>query len=132
MTGRIIVCGSRGWTDRERIADTLNSQVLERGYRFPEPVIVHGAAPGADRIADEEAGKAGLTTEPHDYRPFIGKKDDNGRIISAKRAPLERNKYMAALGGDVCLAFWDGRSTGTAHMIEQARLRGIPVHIVEV
>jgi YspA, cpYpsA-related SLOG family len=120
VTVRVIVCGSRGWHDRERIADRLNALVLERGYCFPDPLIVHGAARGADRIAGEEAGKAGLLVEAH---PADWERH-------GKRAGLIRNEEMAARGADICLAFWDGRSTGTRHMMDTAARHGIDVRIV--
>ena len=109
------MCGSRRWSDRKAIIDRLAD--------LPDPgsvTIVHGNAQGADRIAHQEAQKLGLLVEPHPA--------DWGGL--GKRAGLVRNTLMAALGADLCIAFWDGRSTGTAHMIEQARSRGIPVEIV--
>jgi hypothetical protein len=120
LSARVIVCGSRRWHDRTVIADTLNALVLEHDWRFPDPVIVHGAARGADRLAEDEAGKAGLLTEAHpaDW-------DAHG-----KRAGVLRNEHMASLGADLCVAFWDGQSTGTAHMMRTAEAHGIPVRIV--
>lgn len=114
---RVIVCGSRRWTDRKAIADRLADLVLEHAPDYP--VIVHGAARGADRIAEDEAGKAGLVTEPHpaDW-------DRHG-----KRAGVIRNEEMAALGANLCIAFWDGQSTGTADMLERARKHGIPTEV---
>jgi hypothetical protein len=114
---RVIICGSRKWTDRERIADRL----------FDLPVtstIVHGAAKGADQIAHQEAQKLGLNVESHPYQPFIT------AFISAKRAPLIRNEHMASLGADLCIAFWDGQSKGTAHMVDCAETYGIPLELV--
>src|SRR5574337_486757 len=111
---RVIVCGSRRWHDRQRIADRL-------GDLPPDSVIVHGGARGADRSAEQEAQKWGLLVEAH-----LPRYDLHG----AKRAPLIRNIDMAELGADLCIAFWDGRSTGTAHMIEKAREQGIPVERV--
>lgn len=116
---RVIVCGSRRWRDRKRIIDRLAD--------LPDPgsvTIVHGGAGGVDHIAHQEAQKLGLLVEEHDYRPFIGPD------CAPKRAPLKRNEHMAALGADLCIAFWDGRSTGTAHMMGEARKRGIPVEVV--
>jgi len=114
---RVIVCGSRSWTDREKIADRL--------FELPPgSTIVHGAAGGADHIAHQEAQKLGHYPEPHPYRDFISD------TVSAKRAPLERNKYMASLGADLCIAFWDGRSTGTMHMVDQADEAGIELDLV--
>jgi hypothetical protein len=115
---RVIVCGSRHWHDRDRISDYLYDLVIKHGGDI---TIVHGGAKGADRIAHQEARKAGLLVEEHP--PAYD-------IHSAKRAPLIRNEQMAALGADLCVAFWDGRSTGTAHMMTQARERGIPVEVV--
>lgn len=110
---RVIVCGSRRWHDRPAISERL-------GELDPGAVIVHGNAQGADRIAADEAGKWGMLVEPHPA-------DWNRH---GKRAGLIRNEEMAELGADLCIAFWDGSSTGTAHMIEEARRHGIPVEIV--
>ena len=112
---RVIVCGSRHWRDRKMIIDRLCD--------LPgDTTIVHGGAQGADKIAGQEAEKLGLLVEVHkpDYERW-----------SKKRAPLERNERMAELGADLCIAFWDGRSTGTTHMIGQARERRIPVEVIQ-
>jgi len=109
---RVIVCGSRGWNDRQRIADRL--------FDLPsDSVIVHGAAKGADRIAQQEAEKLGLLIEPHpaEWSTY------------GKRAGHIRNEQMAVLGADLCIAFWDGSSSGTMDMMEQATQYGIPIEI---
>jgi len=117
---RVIVCGSRNWTDRVRIADRLYDLALT----VDEPLgctIVEGEAPGADRIARQEGEKLGFLIEPHDYRPFISP------TCSPKRAPLERNTHMASLGAEFCIAFWKDNSSGTADMVRKAGDAGIPV-----
>lgn len=113
MSFRVIVCGSRRWHDRQRIADRL-------GDLPGDTTIVHGGAQGADRLAMQEAQKWGLLVEEH--RAEWG--------TYGKRAGLLRNTHMAVLGANLCIAFWDGRSTGTQHMIDQARERGIPVEVI--
>jgi hypothetical protein len=110
---RVIVCGSRRWHDRDRIASRLAD--------LPgHATIVHGAARGADRIAGQEAEKLGLLVEPHpaDW-------DAHG-----KSAGFVRNREMARLGAELCIAFWDGLSTGTGHMMKTAREAEIPVEVV--
>ena len=112
---RVIVCGSRRWRDRAAIERRL--------FELPDPgsvTIVHGGAQGADRICEQEAQKAGLLIEVHPA--------DWGSL--GKRAGLIRNELMASKGADLCIAFWDGRSTGTAHMMETARRYGIPVEVI--
>jgi len=116
---RVIVCGSRRWTDRKKIADRL----------FDLPVtstIVVGYNPdrdtpkGADRLAYQEAQKLGLTVEPHpaDWERY------------GKRAGFVRNQEMVSLGAGLCLAFWDGLSNGTKDTIDRARAAGIKVEII--
>jgi hypothetical protein len=104
---RVIVCGSREWTDRALIHDTL-AALTEHAGRV---VIVHGAARGADRIAGEEARALGLDVEEH---PADWRRD-------GRRAGLFRNARMLSLGCSRVIAFWDGYSRGTEHMMRIAR-----------
>jgi SLOG family YspA-like protein len=118
-TNRVIVCGSRNWHDRERISDVLADAAVSLGTCWL--TIVHGNARGADRIAEQEAQKHGFFIESHpaDWDAY------------GKQAGLLRNADMARAGADLCIAFWDGRSTGTKHMIDEAQREGIPVWVVE-
>lgn len=112
---RVIVCGTRDWHHRQVIQDRLARLPAE-----DDTIVVHGAARGADRIAEQEAQKLGLLVEAHpaDWDRW------------GKRAGFVRNDYMASLGADLCIAFWDGRSAGTKMMIDLAHQYGIPVEIV--
>lgn len=110
---RIIVCGSRTWADEAAIRERLHGLP-------PESTIVHGNAPGADRMAAKVAHVLGLEVERHDAQWGT----------YGKQAGIIRNREMAALGADACFAFWDGVSRGTAHMIREARQRGIPTHVI--
>lgn len=111
---RVIVCGSRNWRNRLMISNRLAKLPGE------DTIVVHGNAKGADRIAHDEANKLGLLTEPHpaDWQRY------------RNRAGIIRNEEMAALGADLCIAFWDGSSNGTAHMMAAADAHGIPVEII--
>lgn len=108
---RVIVCGSRSWTDRGRIQERLAQ--LPRGA-----VVVHGCARGADRLAGDAAHTLGLTVEEHPAHWSQG-----------RFAGIVRNEKMADLGADLCIAFWDGLSTGTKHMVDTAWDRGIEVEL---
>lgn len=89
---RILITGSRGWTDWQTIEQAIQA---ERNWN-EVAVIVHGACPtGADDLADRVAANLGLARECHpaDW-------DQHGRSAG----PI-RNQEMVALGADVCLAF---------------------------
>lgn len=124
---RVIVCGPRTWTDRKRIADRFFDLGLETENL--SCTIVHGQARGADRIAGQEAAKLGFIVEPHP-----AKWEEHGSDCSCppgkpvcKVAGPRRNRLMASLGADLCIAFWDGMSTGTKDMVNVAKAHGIPV-----
>ncbi|MBI1964507.1 MAG: DUF2493 domain-containing protein [Candidatus Rokubacteria bacterium] len=63
---RVLVCGSRGWTDYDAILRRLAQ--IEEG----RPTIVHGAAGGADTMADRAAKTLKLTVEryPADWAAY--------------------------------------------------------------
>ena len=107
---RIIVCGSRGYQNRERVWQVLDEYVDD------DPTIVTGACgTGADRFAIEAGYGLGLEVETH---PAEWDKYGNAA------GPI-RNRYMGALGAELLIAFGEGR--GTNHMVSVAESREIPV-----
>ena len=82
--------------------------------------IISGVALGTDALAIDYAGKYKLT-----------------KILfpaNWKRYPLVagflRNEDMLSVATHL-VAFWDGKSSGTHHMIEIAKEKGIPVWVVK-
>lgn len=53
----VLICGDRHWDDRKAIAELI-------AQFSPDTVVIHGAANGADTIAEEEAKKRGLAFIP--------------------------------------------------------------------
>lgn len=122
---RVIVCGSRKWRNHEQ--RLLREVIANRLFELPPgSTIVHGAAGGVDTIAKQEAEKMGHYLEPYPAADFVSP------TVNHKRAPLERNIHMASLGADLCVCFWNGKSTGTQHMRDRAAERGIPVEIIQL
>ncbi|GAA4928865.1 hypothetical protein GCM10023224_05250 [Streptomonospora halophila] len=109
---RIIVTGGRDYGD----ADTVERAL--RGHLPGPHTIVHGGAPGADRLAHSVARGLDWELEPHpaDW-------ERHGRAAG----PI-RNVEMARAGADLCIAFPGGR--GTADMVARAEAAGTPVRRV--
>lgn len=117
---RILVTGSRDWTDQVVIVQALwdtAMQMVREGY---VPVLVHGACPtGADHIADMawSTNQWEVERHPADWDKF------------GKRAGYLRNKEMVDSGIDVCLAFIKNGSKGATMTLNLADAAGIPTKI---
>ncbi len=110
---KALICGSRTWENDIAVRDRLRA--LPVGW-----TIIHGASRGADQLAAVIARAIGIPEKayPADWR---GK---------GKRAGIIRNLQMLDENPDLVIAFWDERSTGTKHTIDEARRRGIPVEVI--
>lgn len=118
---RILVTGSRDWTDEAVIAaairDALGSNAVER------VTLVHGGARGADAIADavwKSLIQQGMNLLP--AKVYAADWDRYG-----KSAGHRRNAEMVNDGADVCLAFPLGESRGTRGCMRLARNARIKV-----
>jgi hypothetical protein len=111
---RVLVCGSRDWTDQALIARVLPD--------YGPAVIVHGAARGAVRLAGRVAQALGWPVEQH---PADWKRD-------RKSAGHKRNLAMLATHPALVIAFTTiaGGTPGTRHTLTNAYRRGIRVVIV--
>jgi hypothetical protein len=106
------VIGSRSFGDYELLRQTLD--------RFLISELISGGARGADKMAEHYADMMGLPKRVFlpDYQTYGGKK-----------APLIRNGQIVAEAQQV-IAFWDGKSTGTMHAVNQAKKLGKIVHLI--
>lgn len=117
---KILVCGSRDWTDAEAIFLRLSPLNVEAVKRRERVTLLHGNAPGADRLARGIGNGLGH----FDVEAFPADWDRYG-----KRAGPIRNLEMLDQNPDRVIAFSKG-SRGTQHTIDEARHRGIPVEVV--
>ncbi len=81
--------------------------------------IVSGGAKGVDTCAREYARAQGIK-----LTEFLPAYEKYGR-----NAPLMRNREIIAYA-DTVLAFWDGESKGTAHVIRLCRELLKPVRVI--
>lgn len=111
MANRIGVIGSRNFRDFDLLCDVLSG--------YDPKVIVSGGAQGADKLAEEWARKNNIDTlifKP-DWEKF------------GRSAGFVRNKDIVE-NSDILIAFWDGKSKGTANSIDLAKKMGKIVRVV--
>lgn len=111
---KIIIAGSRDFNDYETLKKVCDFMLS----RQDEVEIVSGTARGADQLGERYAREKGYLIKQF---PADWTKD-------GKRAGYIRNKEMAEYA-DALIAFWDGKSKGTEHMINLAKKRGLKVKI---
>jgi hypothetical protein len=113
---RILVTGSREWTDVEAIIDAV--EFASGGGPF---IVVHGDCPkGADALAEEVYGPFGMTEKhPAEWRTPEG--------VYNRAAGIQRNQKMVDLGADFVLAFPTPGGRGTQDCIRRARKAGLNV-----
>lgn len=112
---RVLITGSREWTDALFIQHTLQTWRRENGN--PKVTLVSGACPrGADKFCEDLAeGLFGWEVERHP-----AEWDKYG-----PRSGYKRNAEMVALGADVCFAFIKDESKGATHTARLAHKKGI-------
>lgn len=113
---QVIIAGSRGFNDQ-----SLMNEKLDALFRNRKPTaIVSGAARGADKLGENYAISRGIPV-----LKFPAEWERHG-----KKAGYIRNTAMLQ-AADALVAFWDGKSKGTEHMIRIAKTKGIQVRTVK-
>lgn len=108
---RVIIAGTR----TIRSLPLVRRAIEESGFDVTE--VVSGGARGVDGIGEVWARIRKVPTKvfPADWS-------------QGKKAGPLRNEQMAAYA-DALVAVWNGKSRGTADMIERAKAHGLKVHV---
>ena len=112
---RVIITGGRDFNNYPglvKVMDKLLSNIND------EIIVVCGKARGADSLGEKYAKERGYT-----IRYFPADWDMNGRS-----AGYIRNEEMAQ-NADALVAFWNGKSRGTQHMIKTAERYKLKIRV---
>jgi YspA, cpYpsA-related SLOG family len=108
---RILITGSRSWTNITAVRDAL------KRHWHKDAVLISGACPrGADAIAEHIWSRWGGRIERHPAQ----------WSSQGKAAGFIRNAEMVDSGATVCLAFIRSGSHGATHCAALAEAAGIP------
>ena len=112
---RVVVAGGRDFSDYVLLCEKLDMLLRDK----VEVMIISGGASGADRLGERYAKARGLalSVQPADW-------EKHGR-----GAGFIRNGEML-VECDAVVAFWDGKSRGTAHMIRETEKSGKPYRVI--
>ena len=114
---KLIVAGSRDFNNY----DLLKKSIQENFQRWEVEEIVSGTARGADTLGEQFAKEYDIPV-----KQFPANWD-----LYGKSAGYRRNAEMANYA-DALIAFWNGESKGTIHMINLAKEKNLKVVIISV
>lgn len=115
---RLIIAGGRDFTDYELLRDRCDFK-LSSVDTTHDITIISGGARGADSLAQQYS-----TDRNYALEIMEADWDTHG-----KSAGYKRNQAMSDVATHL-IAFWDGESRGTKHMIDIATRAGHVVHVV--
>lgn len=124
---RIIVAGSRDFNNY-KLLENESSKIIEKelNANIQSIRIISGTARGADQLGESFARKYNykLSCLPAEWGLY------------GKSAGYRRNAEMAKFAVSnnnvgVLIAFWDGKSKGTKHMIDLANRYGLKVYVIK-
>ncbi len=113
---RLIIAGGRDFDNYALLTEVMDKYLSDV---TDDIVIVCGKARGADTLGEQYAKEHGYQVN---YFPANWKR-------YGKSACYIRNTEMAK-SADALVAFWDGHSLGTKHMIATAEQLGLDVRVV--
>ena len=119
ISPKIIIAGGRDFDDYEYMSSKLREVMTDAAICDHRSVkIISGMAKGADTLAIRYADEHKLTKIlfPANWK------------LHPRLAGFLRNEDMLSIATHL-IAFWDGKSSGTKHMIDIAQAKGIPVWI---
>jgi hypothetical protein len=114
---KVIICGSRDFSDYQLLKEQCSYYLSN--FLQSEITVVSGCAKGADTLGERYAIENGfdILKYPADWDRY------------GKSAGYKRNQQMAEIADGV-IAFWDGKSKGTNHMINIAKEKNIRVIVI--
>lgn len=112
---KIIIAGGRNFRDYDKLRESCDNILVNQ----KEVEIVSGTAAGADTLGERYAQEKG-----YEVKKFPAQWD-----LYGKSAGYKRNQQMAEYA-DGLIAFWDGKSRGTKHMIDIANKMGLKVRVI--
>ena len=117
MASRVIVCGSRNFSDHTLLVKAFDEIT---GADLTVPIIITGAAPGADALAEFEAHRRDwwVWACPADWNQW-------GKVAGPKR----NQRMLEQTNPDLVIAFPLEGSKGTWDLVNRANFLSIPVKI---
>lgn len=111
---KVIIAGGRDFEDYNKLCQVCDYMLSKQS----DIEIVSGTANGADTLGEKYAKEKGypIAKFPADWNKY------------GKSAGYKRNAKMAEYA-DALIAFWNGKSKGTKHMIDLANKAKLKIKI---
>jgi hypothetical protein len=113
---RVLVCGGRDFSDRDRLAAILGAVHAEQ----PFSTLIHGAAPGADMLAGEWAISRGIPVAPFPA-DWKGQGAPRGPFATSGCSMRGARTWLSPCPEDEELRTWSPRLTRPEYLSKLSR-----------
>ena len=131
---KLIIAGGRKFNNRKLLVDGVIGILNKHKLHKQELTIISGVASGADKLglSMAKANSIGFEEFPADWKNLDVKNCivKHGKYGEYNALAGHNRNCQMAYAADELLAFWDGESTGTKHMISFMESLGKPVTVV--
>lgn len=114
---KVIIAGSRSFSNYKFLRETCDKLLVDADQDI---IVLSGTARGVDQMGERYARSKEFDLERYPADWSLG-----------RHAGFVRNNQMASLA-DTLIAFWDGVSRGTKHMIRAAKAAGLTVYTIHI
>ena len=121
---RVIIAGGRDFDDYDLLKKYVIKIITKKTLTPYSTKIISGCARGADKLGEKFAKEMSLDiiSFPADWEKF-------GKSAGYRRN-VEMAKFASEKGKGILIAFWDGKSKGTNHMINIANQHNLEIYVV--
>lgn len=117
-----LIVGSRSFTNYEFLKKKTDFLL----QKYKEITIVSGGARGADTLAKRYAKE-----RQYGYIEFPADWNKDGKAAGFIRNE-KMHKFLSEYEFRGCIAFWDGKSKGTAHNFSLVKKYDTPIRIIRI
>jgi len=118
----LLIVGTRTFSDYELLKTVTDKMLSTQCNAGKSIVIISGGADGADSLAEKYAREKG-------FQLYVFEADWNEGNAAGYKRNMRMHEYISRQQKRGVLAFWDGKSKGTAHSFELAKRYGNPIKV---
>jgi len=134
---KVIIAGGRTYANYNQLKQKCEEILIFYQTSHEEIEIISGMAYGADKLGAKLAMEKGwkLTQMPADWNKFglsagFKRNEEMAKYANEWERDLAKGELIRT-NQPALIAFWDGESKGTGHIIDLAKKYNLKIHVIK-